>query len=195
MLARELALDGQLAQSQSTCAALEAGTWRDECFFLLADSQADTPLQARELCGQAGRFRNQCIGHAIARAVTDIIRDSRPGAELEMMASLDVAIEPYIPGPGRAMRVEALMAKALAGRAQDGHFSVETCGKAPAVVCQKAYAERMRSAVRASGRPDGAWRVACPPPVSQQRAAELQLPTWDRALDEVIAAAWLQLCR
>ena len=195
MLARDLARAGQLAQAQATCVSLDAGTWRDECHFLLADAQADTPLQVRELCGQAGRFRNQCVGHAIARAITGIIHDSRPGTELQTMAALDAAIEPYIPGPGRAMRVEALMAKEIAGRTQDSHFSVETCGQAPAIVCQKAYAERMRSAVRASGRQDGAWRAACPPPVDQERAATLQLPTWDDALDEVISGGWLQLCR
>jgi hypothetical protein len=31
--------------------------------------------------------------------------------------------------------------------------------------------------------------------VDQERAATLQLPTWDDALDEVIAGGWLQLCR
>jgi hypothetical protein len=194
MLARELALTGHTDEADAACAALSAGPWRNECFFLLAD-EAQDPQRARTLCDQAGQYRNQCIGHAISRAISGIVRNDRPGEEPETMAALDAAIAPWIRGPGRSKRVETVMAQQLARRVGQDGFTTETCGQAPAVVCQAAYAERMRSDVRAAGRPDGDWRSVCPPPVTAMQAEAAGLPGWDEALEPVMAEGWARLCR
>lgn len=196
MLTRDIARAGDIDRAFQSCAAIEAGPWRDECFFLLADAAADAPQQARNLCGQAGRFRNQCIGHAISRAISAVINDMAPGTERETIETLHRAMEPYIPGAaGRQQRIEDVMARAIAGRLQRDHFDAGACGTAPDAICRRAYAERMRGAARHRGERDGAWRAACPPPVTTERAAALRLPTWAPALDTVIAEGWVELCR
>lgn len=135
------------------------------------------------------------MGHAIARAISDVINAAQPGGELETMAALDEAMAPYLQPIPRQNRIEAVMAKEIAGRAADNVFDEDTCGEAPAIVCQKAYAERMRRAVREQNQQDGYWRAACPPPVRPADAQQLGLPTWHPMLDEWMQEGWMELCR
>jgi hypothetical protein len=171
------------------------GGWRDECFFLIADVSRLEGDAAKQACSAAGQFRNQCVGHAIAREVSAVLNAMPPGGEAEALVTLDAVIRRYIPGREREVRVRQIMAGHLADRAVDEPFSQVHCGTAPPMICQEAYIERVRNAERAAGRADGEWRRACGSTVSLERAVSLDLPGWAPDFAGLSRAAWEQLCR
>jgi len=171
------------------------GGWRDECFFLIADISRLEGEAAKQACSAAGQFRNQCVGHAIAREVSAVLNAAERGQEEATLAALDVVVRRYIPGQERRGRVRQIMAGHLADRDPEQPFSLATCGTAPEMICQEAYVERVRNAERAAGRTDGEWRRACGSHVTVQRAVSLGLPGWSHDFSGLARAAWEQLCR
>ncbi len=195
LTARELAQDGQIDAALSTCQGMAPGGWRDECFFLISDVSRLSGDAAKQACAAAGQFRNQCVGHAIAREVSAVLNATEPGGEAEAYAQLDVVVQRYIPGREREGRIRQIMAGYLADRSPEAPFSLVLCGTAPQMLCQEAYIERVRNAERAAGRADGEWRRACGTHVSMERAVSLDLPGWTPDFDGLARAAWAQLCR
>jgi len=195
LTARELAQDGQLDAALATCQGMSPGGWRDECFFLISDVSRLSGDAAKQACAAAGQFRNQCVGHAISREVSEILNAMTLGDEAEAYAQLDVVVQRYIPGREREGRIRQIMAGYLAERSPTEPFSLVLCGTAPQMLCQEAYVERVRNAERAAGQADGAWRRACGAHVSVARAVSLDLPGWTPDFDGLARAAWGQLCR
>ncbi len=195
MIAREQGQAGRLDAARSTCAALSAGLWRDECYFMVADVADVMGDQARQACALAGQFRTQCIGHAISREVSAVLKDAQRGDELQTLRLLDEAVGRYIPGQERGGRVRQMMATHIARRDPEALFSAALCGAAPPPICQDAFVERIRNHDRAAGRADGAWRRACGAQVTVARAQSLGLPGWSPDADGIARAGWEQLCR
>ncbi|MFT5683950.1 MAG: hypothetical protein ACI8RZ_004882 [Myxococcota bacterium] len=195
LTARELAQDGQTDAALATCQGMAAGGWRDECFFLISDVSGLSGDAAKQACAAAGQFRNQCVGHAIAREVSAVLNATEPGKEAEAYTQLDVVVQRYIPGREREGKIRQIMAGYLADRSPDKPFSQAHCGSAPQMICQEAYIERMRNSERAAGRSDGEWRRACGTHVSLERAVSLGLPGWTPDFAGLARASWEQLCR
>ncbi|MEC7241867.1 MAG: hypothetical protein VXW32_11595 [Myxococcota bacterium] len=65
--------------SQAACAAIPAGIWRDECFFLLADGaiEASQPEKTATFCKEAGRYFQPCFMH-LFKAHAGFLRSELP---------------------------------------------------------------------------------------------------------------------
>jgi len=101
------AQDGRYEEAWRICLGLDAGKWRDECFFEASegawapDGRGD-PAMAARLCAGAGLFFDRCLGHlagkigrdAPAASAEDPARWERLG---ESVAAIRGAIEPFDP--------------------------------------------------------------------------------------------------
>ena len=195
LTARELAQSGDVQGALTACRGMPVGSWRDECHFMVADVSRLEGNAAQVACSEAGMYRTQCVGHAIAREVSAVLNASAPGEEAQTLEALDVVVRRYIPGRERHTRVRQLMAGHIGARQLDAPFSLALCGTAPEMICQEAYVERVRSTERAAGRTDGSWRRACGSHVSLERAVSLGLPAWEPDFAGLSRGAWDQLCR
>ncbi len=66
----------------TSCEELPSGVWRDECFFLLADTLIDArnPAQTAPICQQAGRYFQPCFMHLL-KAHAGVLRAELPHGE------------------------------------------------------------------------------------------------------------------
>lgn len=191
MAARERARAGDLDGARLDCASIPAGMWRDECAFLLADAQDAAGDEAHRLCGDAGRYRSQCLSHAMAREVNALLTASPAGAEDQAYLGVLRLGEAYLPANGGVARAQAMFVNHLAGREPNRPFGPLQCGSAPAELCAAAYAER----VRRQGAGAEAWQATCPGPPDSAAAAAIGLPAWDAAFAPQLASAWALLCQ
>lgn len=202
--AYDRAREGRLSEALAACDAAPEGRWRDECVFLAADGAGVHGEEARTLCRRAGRWWQQCVGHAINREAEAVFERFPPGREPEALDALQAVVARYIGGGEVRDKARRLLVARIAGRTEGGPFTRASCGRAPADVCRDAYAERVRLAAlghEAGGAPvfdapGGAepWRAACGRRVSVERAAAAGLPTWTADAEAVVAAAWARLC-
>lgn len=77
---------GQLPAAKAICADLEAGSWRGECWFLLADYSGAVREEAQVICSQSEPFYTECIDHAIQRLAEQLLET--PGTEPEAYEEL-----------------------------------------------------------------------------------------------------------
>lgn len=194
--AREQADAGRAEAAWATCGAMPGGAWRDECHFLVADALALTDDAARRACADAGRYREQCLGHAIAREAAVHFGAVPWGEEARLLVELEAVVGRYIGGGEVQLKARRLLAGELASRELDAPFGEANCGSAPREVCVDAYAERVKRAARLvnAGESDGSWRHACGKEVSLERARALDLPLWEPDQHDVVQDAWRELC-
>ena len=195
MSARELAQQDDDEAALEACDALPVGMWRDECFFLVSDALRANGEDAISLCGQAGRYRNPCLGHAIAREADKILVNAERGREDETWMQLMEMVGQHITGREVGSKTRRLMIHHLATRDPDDLFSRTTCGKVMPQICQDAYAERVKLAVYTAQQPEGYWRQACGRDVTPDRVMNLGLPGWSLDVHDLASAAWVELCR
>ena len=182
---------GDAAGAWSTCQALPAGLWRDECHFLVTDAAGVVGEEAKVWCQQAGRFRLPCVGHALSRDAQPLLASSPRGEEARVSEALSALTAAYL-GPSQAPeKAHQILVDHLALRDPGRPFHAGVCGTASAVACRDAYIERVRRAASGPGEP---WRAACGRTVSPERAEQAGQPAWDDDMDAVVAAAWVRLC-
>ena len=64
------------------CAAVQEGTWQDECFFQISDEGNLIGEQARRVCEKAGQFSSRCVNHAASRDVEmNLLNSGQQGQE------------------------------------------------------------------------------------------------------------------
>jgi len=196
----ELARRGDEHGAEATCASLPAGTWRDECFFQLADVIAATGERARALCAQAGGYEGHCIGHGIGRESQAILASSEIGDEEAAFAAvLDVATAWVGPRRGRS-RADGILRKSLAARFPEGSdFDVTRCGAAPEHLCRDAYVQLVveRSGLdgeASTGVHAGRIGAVCSGPLGRDAVVAQGLPGWTDASAALVADAWERLC-
>lgn len=194
--ARELADGGEAALAWEACGSMAGGAWRDECHFLVADALALTDDAARRACADAGRYREQCLGHAIAREAAVHFGSVPWGEEARLLSELEAVVGRYIGGGEVHLKARRLLAGELAARQPGQPFGEANCGSAPREVCVDAYVERVKQAARLvnAEESDGSWRHACGRVVAPERVAALGLPAWEPELDDIAQAAWRELC-
>lgn len=182
---------GQGAAAWQTCQAMDAGLWRDECHFLVTDAAGVVGEEAKAWCQHAGRFRLQCVGHALSREAHPLLVAAPRGGEAAVSDALTALTARYVGEAQAARRAHQLLVEHLAERDPGRPFHAGVCGTAPRAACVGAYIERVRRSAEGPGEP---WRAACGRAVSAQRAAQAGQPPWDPDVDEVVAVAWARLC-
>ena len=188
--ARELAVQGRGEEARSACQGLAGGPWRDECFFLVTDTLDLRGDEARRACQDAGQWRQQCVGHAMARDAHDIMAELGLGHEDEATERIVQEVATYVGARQAEPRARAILADELAGRAE-GALSALDCGTAARDLCRDAYSERVR---RAAGGQEARWRQACGRTVDRQRVEAAGLPAWEPDMEPVALDAWKRLC-
>ena len=193
-----LARRGEPMAALSICAELQPGPWRDECYFLVADGLEVRGETARAICESAGEWRFQCLGHAINRESILVWEQLGIGREDEVQQRVLEITSRYIGGREAGERTRRWMVTRVAARDLERPFSKITCGQVEPSLCRDAYIERVKlvtQQINAAEEGDRSWRLACARRVSATRAAQLDLPTWEPSVDELVQEAWQQLCQ
>lgn len=189
--ARDLAAQGELDDALAVCRDMAVGPWRDECWFLIADTVGARGQQALDICGDAGRWWQQCVGHAINREAQMLFDQAAVGDEARLQMGLVHIIERYIQGGEVTDRARRMLVAHIAGREADQPFSLVICGDAGQDICRDAYLERVRLASESSGR---SWRAACGRFVTVERVTQVGMPGWAPDADAIVQEGWQKLC-
>lgn len=176
--------------ARAACAAMPAGPWRDECHFGLADRLDPWGAPLRELCDQAGAFRDACLSHALGRRAQAVLSASAPGDEVAAFAQVEVlAVQVFGPQRGPA-RARVIARKAIAARLEGGDLSTSHCGAAPAALCAEGYA----AAVLAASGGRAAVGEVCRQGVSFEALRALGWPAWTDDAEPLARQGWRELC-
>jgi hypothetical protein len=191
--AEGVAATGDQALVSRLCGSIEAPVWREECFFLTTDRLDLTGDGAVEACANAGRYRGNCVGHAIGREMKGIERRfGKVGQETMLYDAILKTVSRYKPGAPPAQRkvtADSLMARILASRWNEAPFDKALCGKATDALCARAYRTNLDAAP-----PQIAIEGLCDRPVTLQEAEAIGARTWTPDSEELARVAWAQLC-
>lgn len=182
---------GDAKGAWATCQAMAAGMWRDECHFLVTDAEGVVGDEAKAWCQQAGRFRLECVGHAIAREAQPLLAATPRGGEGRLSQDLTTLTARYLGAEQAPAKAHKVLVDHLTARDPERPFHAGVCGSAPPLACRDAYVERVRRAAPGPGQP---WRAACGMTVSIERARQTGQPLWDEDAAAPVAAAWSRLC-
>ena len=191
MVAAERAKTGDLAWAQEVCVGMTEGFWRDECHFLVTDTAGVVGDEAKAWCQHSGRWRLQCVGHAMAREANELMVGHVRGQEHRLAEELNRLTARYVGQAQAQPRAHSLLVGHLAERDPEQPFHAGVCGSAPPQACRDAYVERVRRAAPEGGE---GWRAACARVVPVERAEMTGQPLWEPAMDDVAAEAWVVLC-
>lgn len=147
-VASAAATSGDQATASAVCGVMDAGLWKDECGFAVADALQLRGEAALEACEAAGRYREHCRGHVLTAAVARM--DDLPlevGQEQELQQAirsrvLDSGVR--LPRQHLSTVVFTGTARHIAARSREGVFHKAQCGAAPLPLCVRAYQETMR---------------------------------------------------
>ena len=182
--------------AEAACRAMAPGMWRDECFFLLADTVGAHDAEAQRLCAEAGRYQRQCEGHALSRAVAGLLAELEVAGGRATLDAVEAVVIGQVGAAGARQRAEGLVVAALARREPGAPFSRAWCSDLPDGLCASAYEERVREAALRvyPGEREG-WRAACGRTVSAARATQVGLPAYALDAETLAAGVWQGLCR
>jgi hypothetical protein len=183
-----LARSGRFEDAVTACGDVKDPRWEEECWFLASDGALAQGPKALELCRRAGRFRKDCLGHAVGRHAQRIFRETP--SEADAQGALEEAIETYR-GEDGAQEAADLLARHLAGKDRGRPFQRATCGTASEAVCAQAFRYRVEAAARLD--PDHS-RQACEGELSADRVEALGLPGWAADVDGLARVAWGAVC-
>lgn len=175
------------------CDGIDGDTWREECHFLVADTVGLVGDDAVAACRRAGRFRSNCLGHAIGREVAKTEKQhDAVGREVALTDAIRGVVARYKPGAKpdqREATVRRIVAQILARRWEDGPFDVAACGDAPEDLCRLAYRMRLDGApleVDVEG--------VCAGELTLERVLAARAPGWVPASEAAAVATWRALC-
>jgi len=187
-----LAVVAEALGDVSLCSELTT-YWRDECFFLLADTVTQPLADTLLLCGQAGQYAMRCVDHALQGAVGRYLGESdhRVGYR-----ELDAFLAPHTDERKRREVLSGALASArLEGLLPDSPLTVGVCAELPEEVCALIAEKHFWRAVVSEPRRSPLRHRLCPAPVGVEEAVALGLPAWDVELDGAAQRAWGVFCR
>lgn len=190
---------GGVQAGRELCASLPQGVWRSECWFQLSDEVRASGDLAKELCGQAGSFSIQCLGHVVARDSQRILGEVPVGRESEALARLrEVSID-YLGQRLGTSKARQNMRKALAARFRDQPFHPDGCGDVGPSMCREVYRELVSFVAAHEGigpqrGGDKAIRKVCQEGASLELVEAVGLPGWAPEGEELALTAWEELC-
>ncbi len=185
--AGRLAQQGLSEEAFAACELIE-GDWHDECVFQTSDALELIGEAAWTRCRTAGRYENQCAGHAATRMVAAM--DDLPlevGQENELVRELTSRIQ-AMPIRDRQTVNRTGVARHIAARWDGVPFEAAGCGVLPIEPCSLAYAETMRQ--DASIDRD----AACAEPRTSESIIVAGGKGWTPDSDSVAQRAWRDLC-
>jgi len=190
--ARAAAL-GKEALASQLCEALPDPVWLEECWFLITDELALSGSKAIASCKKSGRFRHNCIGHAIGRDVRSTEGQyHQVGAELALYRAILSIVERYKPGapsPQREVTARTLTARIIASRWNDGPFDADLCGKSGDELCIQAYAITLDATP-----PEIAIEGLCDTPPTRADVERIGARGWTDPSQPLAQRAWSKLC-
>ena len=184
---------GELETARLLCVETDVGRWKDECFFRISDAIELVGREAQEFCLQAGRFRTDCVAHALFRellAATDL--PAEEGRENELGAALARRVASHdLPERKAEELVSSILAHRIAQRIGDP-FDAARCGQADVELCAMAYLAAIRP-----DSPDLDVQLACTEPLDLARVADAGARGWadDDRSRRVAERAWTLACR
>ncbi len=180
---------GDIAAAQTTCQTIEAGLWRDECWFLTADDAGLIGEDAVAACRRAGRFEPHCRGHALGRAAQEV--DLTVGQEARSARALGALVAAYRPrsgGQSRRTMANELLAVRVGDRWAAEPFDPALCGSLAPPLCAWAYRASLDGA-------DTALAALCPGPVTSTAVRDIGLSGWTEAGQTIAGAVWAGICQ
>lgn len=182
-------------RAQAICSQVQAIFWREECWFLTTDTLALTANDAILACRNAGRYRQNCLGHAIGREVKDTeLRYGKVGQEIALRGAIHEVVRRYKPNAPDAMRAvtsETLTARIIASRWEEGAFDRTLCGRASDAICTRAY----RTNLDATPPEIDMEGLCSDGPPTREAVAAIGARTWTDASAPLAREAWTVLCR
>lgn len=187
------AAGGHPKRASEACEAIADPLWRDECWFLVSDSAELIGDDAIDTCRRAGRFRGNCLGHAIGREVRGTeIAHAKVGGEKALRAAIERVVRRYKPGAPDdqvAVTADTLTARILAARWKDGPFDAALCGNASEEACMQAY----RISLNATPR-EVAVEELCAGPIDRAAVEAIRARSWTEPSEGLALRAWGIFC-
>lgn len=181
-----LAKAGDRAGAFALCEPI-TDDWHDECVFRTSDALKLEGDDAFQACQSAGRYEDQCAGHAATRMVAAM--DDLPlevGQELELIDAIDARVAAW-PVKHRATVNRTGVTRHIADRF-DGTFDVALCGELPTELCRLSYAETMRQDASLDRE------VLCAKPRTSPTVQAAGGTAWTAASNSIVQAALNDLC-
>jgi len=183
---------GRLSEAGAACEAITDPLWAEECWFLSSDEASLTGDRAVATCRHAGRFRTNCLGHAIGREVRHVERlHGKLGDEAALEQALEEVVaryKPAAPASQRQATSDTLVARILAARG-DGPFDERHCGSAPRRICARAYRVSLDAA---PGEVD--VEGLCVRGVDLEGVVEVGARPWAEGTEELAQEVWRDFC-
>ena len=187
------AANGGAEATERSCEAIDQGPWRDECWFLGADTLGLIGDPAISWCGRAGRYRGNCLGHAIAREVKSTeSRLDAVGQEPALLAAVSAIVDRYKPAAPESQRrrsAEAMTASIISTRLEEQPLSAHRCGQASEAICGQAYRFALEAQLKARN-PEG----VCSAPIALDSVMAAGFTGWAPAAAPLAMSQWELLC-
>ena len=175
--------------AQATCQRIEAGIWRDECWFLTADDANLIGEAALSACRNSGRFQPHCRGHALGRAAQEV--DLTVGLEAESARAIGKLVADYRPksaGLKRRIMANEILAVRIGDRWQAAPFDPMQCGALTPPMCAWAYRASLDDATAPLGD-------LCDQGISNEAAQDIGLSGWSEAGESMAWGVWSGICQ
>jgi hypothetical protein len=175
------------------CQDIGDAMWVEECFFLVADEGELTGDAAVTACRRAGRYRHNCLGHAIGREVrsTEHLHNA-VGSEAALLTAITGVVARYKPGAPshqQAATAETLTARIIAARWKDTEFDAALCGAADPLMCTRAYRTNLDATP-----PEIDIGGLCARPLTKEAIEAVGARAWADGSERVALTAWQELC-
>jgi hypothetical protein len=191
--ASRLAHAGRFKSAVAICEATGHPMWREECWFQAADDAEVVGAEAIDACRHAGRFRENCLGHAIGREVPRVeARFAKPGEEARLVDGVRDVVgryKPNAPDDQREVTVERMVAQILSKRWEGAAFDASRCGGLRPALCQLAYRMNLDAAP-----PEVPIEQICVDGPSLERVQAGGAPIWTPNSETVALSVWSVLC-
>ncbi len=188
-----LAKKGDGTHAQALCDKVDAPIWKEECWFLTGDDLNLVGDPAGSACTHAGRYRSNCLGHAIGREVaTTEHRFAAPGREEQLTAAITEVVKRYkpnAPADQRSVTVHRVVAQILSKRWVGSSFDVDKCGKAPLDLCELGYRMNLDAAP-----PEIDLEGICKQGPTLALVQAARAPDWVPTSEGPALAVWKGLC-
>jgi hypothetical protein len=188
-----LAHASRFTSATAVCDAIDHPMWKEECWFHAADEAGALGAEAVDACRHAGRYRENCLGHAIGREVPRIEeRFAKPGDELQLhdaVRDLVARYKPNAPEDQREATVERMVGQILSKRWEGQPFDASRCGQIAPDLCRLAYRMNLDAAP-----PEVPLERICKDGPTLERVTASNAPAWAPGSDAMAAQVWTELC-
>lgn len=191
--AAAVAREGDIDLAWQLCEKIDDQVWQEECWFLTTDEAEVIGEDAVTACRRTGRYRTNCLGHAIGREVeTTEKKHDGVGREPELEKAVGDVVaryKPNAPDDQRQVTVDRIVAQILSKRWGDGPFDASKCGNAKPEHCRLAYRMRLDAAP-----PEIPIERLCRDGVTLEGVTAARAPYWEPGSEADAQLVWKQLC-